>query len=793
MHISAQCNLIGRTVSLPPYPSCTARRAVYVAPSRAVCRVLAQVTKDVILQQAIQAFRSDFQTAMQRTQVRMSHPYIGYITQFVVWDPPTELKARPTEVEQLCSRRPTNYTRYDGLCSIGFPCAVDAGMGAGVCELCCICQPKQTGWLLHYMCLCLSPCACCCGLQDMMSEVSRFFNRLDGQGGPQGPGNAGPGPGPGPGGGGGGPGGGFGPGGGGPGPNGWGGGGGGGPGGGFGPGPGPGPGGPGPAGGPDDGAAAGSMGGPGGFGPAASQSGAAPAAAAGTSQSQPLGVCPKCGGLLMLQCGEAAGAAGQQRVVCQADLPCSFRLTLPRAVASVDVSGQECGQCRHGQVMKAALKLRMSLLPPGGWLMVYVYGFERVVVAVILQLMCVVHIKWSTCLIACVLSLDRSDSSVGARRLAKCACYFRTVMRAHNWACCISCGLILSDQEQMRYCFSWYRALTASCLPVVLAGLFHEPEYIGCLLCDPPLQQLLQMAGARSQAPRPRPAAAAAAAGAGGGTGVSGSAGAGSSSWQQQYSQPSQMPPPAPQQQHQRQQQYQNAPVPRTMVAPPLDSQFPADDWGTSQAAKLHKQGGKGSKRGSGGSKAKGGSGGAKGRGTKASKAAAAAAGGAGGSGPVPLCPLHGESVRVGTSSTAANPGRVFYKCNRPAEEAEACMKFKWADEYQPQQQQQQSTEGRGGHAGAAAGSKATGGGRKRGAAGAAVPAGGGKRGPAAAAAAAGDGGWHQRGGGGGGGSSSWQGGGGAGQQFVSATGAAMKPCYKCNQPGHWASSCPYN
>jgi hypothetical protein len=27
----------------------------------------------------------------------------------------------------------------------------------------------------------------------------------------------------------------------------------------------------------------------------------------------------------------------------------------------------------------------------------------------------------------------------------------------------------------------------------------------------------------------------------------------------------------------------------------------------------------------------------------------------------------------------------------------------------------------------------------------------------------------------------------------VSATGAAMKPCYKCNQPGHWASSCPYN
>jgi hypothetical protein len=83
------------------------------------------------------------------------------------------------------------------------------------------------------------------------------------------------------------------------------------------------------------------------------------------SQTPALGTCPKCGGQLMLQSGSSAGGAGQQRLVCQADLPCSFRLVLPRSVSSAAVSGEECQHCRHGQVMKATLRLCMPLLPPG--------------------------------------------------------------------------------------------------------------------------------------------------------------------------------------------------------------------------------------------------------------------------------------------------------------------------------------------------------------------------------------------------------------------------------------------
>jgi hypothetical protein len=66
----------------------------------------------------------------------------------------------------------------------------------------------------------------------------------------------------------------------------------------------------------------------------------------------------------MLQGG--GGAAGQQQsVVCESELPCSFRLALPRSVVSAAVSGEACSSCRHGQVMKVDLRLRMSLLPPG--------------------------------------------------------------------------------------------------------------------------------------------------------------------------------------------------------------------------------------------------------------------------------------------------------------------------------------------------------------------------------------------------------------------------------------------
>jgi hypothetical protein len=88
----------------------------------------------------------------------------------------------------------------------------------------------------------------------------------------------------------------------------------------------------------------------------------------------PLGACPRCGGLLMLQqqpsqgggggAGVAAAAAAP-RIVCQADLPCSFRLSLPRCVASAGVSQRQCGRCRHGQVMQLELQLRMAIVPPG--------------------------------------------------------------------------------------------------------------------------------------------------------------------------------------------------------------------------------------------------------------------------------------------------------------------------------------------------------------------------------------------------------------------------------------------
>jgi hypothetical protein len=115
------------------------------------------------------------------------------------------------------------------------------------------------------------------------------------------------------------------------------------------------------------------MRGPAGFG-AGSQGpggGGAPAAAAAggaggqqQQQQQALGACPTCGGLLMLQGGASGAGSGPSSVVCE-DGVCSYRLGLPHAVASVCVSGEQCQRCRHGQVMKAALRFRMALLPPG--------------------------------------------------------------------------------------------------------------------------------------------------------------------------------------------------------------------------------------------------------------------------------------------------------------------------------------------------------------------------------------------------------------------------------------------
>mgnify|MGYP001810701071 FL=1 len=520
--------------------------------------------------------------------------------------------------------------------------------------------------------------------------------------------------------------------------------------------------------------------------------GVAPAAAAGgpgwqQQQQQALGACPTCGGLLMLQGGASGAGSGPSSVVCE-DGVCSYRLGLPHAVASVCVSGEQCQRCRHGQVMKAALRLRMALLPPGA----HACLLHRFLPSYLHLLYCTDASKQ-----AYIHAAGQQQPGWG---YSPCCleCRHATMLTCPPdciWQGTSSIGCVAKQHTPVRYwCCVTHQTDTTMCCDCavcICAGLFHQPDYTGCLVCDPALQELLQMSGAQPNRPR---AAAAAAAGVPASAATAGSSNPPAGGWQQQqqYSQP----PPRGQQwqqqpsQQQPPQQHHNGAVPRTMIPPPMVSQFPADDWGIGQAAKVRKQGGAGSKKGSGGSsRAKGGSGGTKARGSKASKAAGgAAAAAAGSSGGAPLCPQHGEPVRVGTSNTAKNPGRQFYKCARPAEEGgEACLKFVWADEYQPAPQQQQAAASRGracrGAAAAAAG--AAGGTKKRGAATAKA---GSKRAATAAAAATrhdDSGGWIQRGGGGGGG---WQGDGG---QFVTATGAPANVCFKCNQPGHWASNCP--
>jgi hypothetical protein len=68
---SAPCRPLGPIGSQALHAACV---SLWHEPGLCCCAVILvccmQVTKDVILQQAIQAFRSDFQAAMQRTQVR---------------------------------------------------------------------------------------------------------------------------------------------------------------------------------------------------------------------------------------------------------------------------------------------------------------------------------------------------------------------------------------------------------------------------------------------------------------------------------------------------------------------------------------------------------------------------------------------------------------------------------------------------------------------------------------------------------------------------------------------------
>ena len=48
----------------------------------------------------------------------------------------------------------------------------------------------------------------------------------------------------------------------------------------------------------------------------------------------------------------------------------------------------------------------------------------------------------------------------------------------------------------------------------------------------------------------------------------------------------------------------------------------------------------------------------------------------------VPLCPNHGLECLSLTANTAANPGRRFFKCSHQTE-ADSCLKFAWADEFE--------------------------------------------------------------------------------------------------------------
>ncbi|KAK9812774.1 hypothetical protein WJX72_003468 [[Myrmecia] bisecta] len=161
-----------------------------------------------------------------------------------------------------------------------------------------------------------------------------------------------------------------------------------------------------------------------------------------------------------------------------------------------------------------------------------------------------------------------------------------------------------------------------------------------------------------------------------------------------------------------------------------------------------------------------------RGRGRAASSHASAARGGRGGRGGsssngIPLCPMHHQECLSKLSNTPANPGRQFFKCAHPSE-ADQCLRFMWADEWDGQALQaggpgQGQGQGRGGSGGARGGG---GGGQF-----------GGFGGPGRGQGSLG----------------------GMGGSFMTATGhaggggggAAGAPCFKCGQAGHCARDCP--
>ena len=140
----------------------------------------------------------------------------------------------------------------------------------------------------------------------------------------------------------------------------------------------------------------------------------------------------------------------------------------------------------------------------------------------------------------------------------------------------------------------------------------------------------------------------------------------------------------------------------------------------------------------------------------------------------LPPCPRHGASVLVFTTRNGANAGREFVKCSVD-DDRENCLPFKWLDEW----------SGGGGGSGSARcpplPAPARGGRGTSSRAG----AGRGSRSTSSSTSRAGRGRGRGRGGG-------TNNGGGSGR-FVSAVGGAPAEggCFKCGQPGHWASSCP--